>query len=69
MTDARVRLFEQPSVRLFRLSPLYVEPGWYGTADVVGTLGPYRSKEQAQIALEISTKRHHEPPGRYRSSG
>lgn len=55
MTNPLVRFFELPKVHVFRLSPLYAEPGWYGTADMAGTVGPYPSREQLLRALETLT--------------
>jgi hypothetical protein len=52
MTATTIRLFEQPNICTFQLSPLYAEPGWYGAADSVGTVGPYPSREQVRQYLE-----------------
>ena len=46
MSEAVVRFFIEPRVRLFRLSPLYAEPGWYGRVDAGRTIGPYPTVEQ-----------------------
>jgi len=62
MSSSTVRIFEQPSVRLFQLSPLYAEPGWYGTVDAIGTVGPYSSEEQVRQILENVAAQQPERP-------
>ena len=55
MTDTVIRIFEPPNVRLFELSPLYADPGWYGTADAAGTSGPFRSRKDLLQVLDTLT--------------
>ena len=58
MSKPLVRLFVEPGVCLFRLSPLYAEPGWYGAVDGTGAIGPYRFAEQvADRADELLARR------------
>ena len=60
MTDTTIRLFEKPNACLFQLSPLYAEPGWYGTADASETVGPFATAERVQKALDALESRRGE---------
>ena len=43
--------FQRFSDRFFQVSPLYTQPGWYIKLRENKVLGPYPSKEAAQMAL------------------
>ena len=52
MTDTTVRFFGSTDIPVFRLSPLYAEPGWYTMMDAGRSAGPYRSREELLRAIE-----------------
>lgn len=53
MAEVQIRVFQAPQIRLFELSPLYAEPGWYGTQDGTGTVGPFPSKDEVLRTLAM----------------